>query len=52
MSSGADFDAVKQGIAAKYGLFAKFTRFLNSVGNVFRRQKRAYGDRVVVVTLG
>jgi uncharacterized protein len=52
VSSGPDFDAVMQGIAAKYGFLTKFTRFLNGVGNLFRRGKRPYGDRAVVVTLG
>jgi uncharacterized protein len=52
VSSGPDFDAVMQGIVAKYGFFTKITRFLNSVGNVVRRGSRPYGDRAVVVTMG
>jgi PPOX class probable F420-dependent enzyme len=50
--TGAEYDTIKHQIEAKYGFFTKLTKFFNGVGNAFRRGKRPYGDRGVVVTLG
>jgi PPOX class probable F420-dependent enzyme len=49
--TGAEYETIKRQIAEKYGFFTKVTKFLNGVANLFRRGKRPYGDRGVVVTL-
>jgi uncharacterized protein len=50
--TGEELEDIRKKIVAKYGFFTKVTRFLNSVGNVFRKQNRAYADRGVIVTPG
>jgi PPOX class probable F420-dependent enzyme len=50
VSEGPEFDAIKAGINEKYGLMTKVTRFLNKIGNLFKRKNLPYGDRGVVIT--
>jgi PPOX class probable F420-dependent enzyme len=50
--SGEELAQIRTRIVAKYGFFTKVTKFLNSIGNLFRKPKLPYGDRGVVVTLG
>ena len=48
---GPEYDEIKAKIVEKYGFMTKLTKFLNGVGNVFKRQNRPYADRAVIVTL-
>jgi hypothetical protein len=50
--SGPELDDIRTRVVAKYGFYTKVTKFLNTVGNLFRRHKLPYGDRGGVVTLG
>ena len=50
VTDGADFDAVKRRIVAKYGVMTKVTRLLARAAAFVRRRPFAYGDQVVVVS--
>lgn len=50
VTEGADFDAVKRRIVAKYGVMTKVSRLLGRVVALVRRRPFAYADRVVVIT--
>lgn len=50
VTAGADFDAVKRRIVAKYGAMTKVTRVLARIGALVKRRPFAYADRVVVIT--
>ena len=50
VTAGADFDAIRSRIHAKYGMMVPLTRFLNAVANLGKR-KFPYGDVGVVITV-
>jgi PPOX class probable F420-dependent enzyme len=50
VSSGPDFDAVKDAVKARYGFMVPLTHTLNRIGHL-GRGSFPYGDRVVVVSL-
>ena len=50
--TGAELDAIRTQIVAKYGFMTKFTKFLNSIGAFLKRKRQPYGDRGVVITPG
>jgi len=49
VTAGPDFDAIQQGVRAKYGVMVPVTRFLNTLGHLGKRFP--YGDVGVVVTV-
>ncbi len=51
VSTGAEFDAVKAAVKAKYGFMVPVSKFFNDVVATVKRRKQPYGDTVVVITL-
>ena len=49
--TGAELDAIRQKIVAKYGFMTKVTKLLGQVGGIVKRKRIPYGDRGVVITL-
>ncbi|HST46320.1 PPOX class F420-dependent oxidoreductase [Jatrophihabitans sp.] len=49
VTAGADFDAIRTKVRAKYGVQVPISKFLNTVGHL-GRAKYPYGDVGVVVT--
>jgi len=49
VTDGADFDAIKRGIRAKYGVMVQISGFFNTLGHLGR--KFPYGDVGVVITV-
>jgi PPOX class probable F420-dependent enzyme len=50
VAAGAEADAVRAKIKAKYGFMVAVTKFLRSVNNVVRRKHEPYGDVAIVIT--
>jgi len=48
--TGAEYDAIRAKVIAKYGAMTKITRLLNTVGGIAKRKRIPYGDRAVIVT--
>ncbi|WP_232303728.1 PPOX class F420-dependent oxidoreductase [Pseudofrankia sp. DC12] len=48
--SGADFDAIRTRVRAKYGVAVHLTKFLNTLGHL-GKGRFPYGDTGVVITL-
>ena len=49
--SGADLDAIRAKVEAKYGFMTKITKLLGQLGGIVKRNRIPYGDRGVVITL-
>ncbi len=49
--TGAELDAVRTAIIAKYGFMTKVTKLLGTIGGIVKRKRIPYGDRGVVITL-
>jgi PPOX class probable F420-dependent enzyme len=50
--SGAELDAIRQRVVAKYGFMTKITKLLAKIGGFVTRKPFPYGDRGVIVTPG
>jgi hypothetical protein len=50
--SGAQHEAIRQRVIAKYGFWTKVTKVLAKIGWTLQRKNIPYGDRGVIVTLG
>jgi uncharacterized protein len=50
VTTGADAEAVRTKIKAKYGFMVALTKFLRKVNNLVRRKHEPYGDVAVVIT--
>lgn len=49
--TGAELDAIRQAVVAKYGFMTKVTKLLGTIGGIVKRKRIPYGDRGVVITL-
>jgi PPOX class probable F420-dependent enzyme len=49
--TGAELDAIREKVEAKYGFMTKVTKFLGTIGGIVKRNRIPYGDRGVVITL-
>jgi uncharacterized protein len=47
--TGAELDAIRQSIVAKYGFMTKVTKALGTIGGIVKRKRIPYGDRGVVI---
>jgi uncharacterized protein len=47
---GAELEAIRAKVRAKYGFMAKITKLLNTIGGIVKRNRIPYGDRGVVIT--
>jgi PPOX class probable F420-dependent enzyme len=50
MATGAEAEAVRAKIKAKYGFMVAVTKLLRTLNNLVRRTKVPYGDAAVVIT--
>ncbi len=50
--TGAEHEAIRQRVIAKYGFMTKVTKVLAKIGGFVQRKPFPYGDRGVIVTLG
>ena len=48
---GTEYEAIRQRVIAKYGIWAKLAKFSATVGWALQRKHMAYGDRGVVISL-
>jgi uncharacterized protein len=48
--TGADLDAIRQKVIAKYGFMTKITKTLATIGGTLKGKRIPYGDRGVVIT--
>ena len=48
--TGAELDAIRQKVVAKYGAWTKLTKFLATLGGRLKGKPFPYGDRGVIVT--
>ena len=49
--SGAELEAIRGKVVAKYGAWTKVTKFLAKLGGALKGKQFPYGDRGVIVTL-
>jgi PPOX class probable F420-dependent enzyme len=49
--TGAELEAIRRKVVAKYGVMTKVTKLLGTIGGIVKRNRIPYGDRGVVVTL-
>ena len=47
--TGADLEAIRTKIVAKYGFMTKLTKLLATIGGAIKRKRIPYGDRGVVI---
>jgi uncharacterized protein len=50
--SGAELEAIRRRVIAKYGFMTKFTKMLAQIGGRLKGKPFPYGDRGVIVTPG
>ncbi len=48
--TGAEHEAIRQRVIAKYGFMTKVTKFLAKIGGIVKGKPFPYGDRGVIVT--
>jgi hypothetical protein len=48
---GAELEAIRQKVVAKYGFMTKITKALGTIGGIVKRNRIPYGDRGVIVTI-
>jgi len=49
--TGAELEAIRRKVVAKYGFMTKVTKFLGQLGGMVKRKRIPYGDRGVVITI-
>ena len=49
--TGAELDAIRKAVVAKYGFQTKLTKVLGTIGGIIKRNRIPYGDLGVVITL-
>ena len=47
---GAELEAIRSRVVAKYGFMTKVTKLLGTLGGIIKRNRIPYGDRGVVIT--
>ncbi len=47
---GAEFEAIRAKVRAKYGFMTKLTKLFNFIGGTIKRNRVPYGDRGVIIT--
>lgn len=48
--TGAEYDAIRQKVIAKYGAMTKLTKLLGTIGGIVKGKRVPYGDVGVVIT--
>jgi PPOX class probable F420-dependent enzyme len=49
--TGAELDAIREKVVAKYGFITKVTKVLGTLGGIVKRKRIPYGDRGVVISM-
>jgi hypothetical protein len=49
--TGAELEAIREKVVAKYGFITKVTKVLGTIWGIIRRKRIPYGDRGVVISL-
>jgi PPOX class probable F420-dependent enzyme len=47
---GAELEAIRAKVRAKYGFMTKITKLLGTIGGIIKRNRIPYGDRGVVIS--